>query len=225
MVRWEEKMNSEAAELQQAIRLARWSAALGTIGLLTAVFGVGVLLALIAIACAAIALNQLSPVHSHIQGIAAVGLLAGLLALLMFPLLLATAVPRFIVDRRIAAHERCYSNLLAIDAAKEKWAQQRGAPDNVRPPTDELFGIHGIMARTPQCPSGGKYIIGTVEQSARCTIAEHNEPVGASGPPRQLQFSMGRFPQTIRALNSLTPASSRDGRAALCRLSLGFGTW
>jgi hypothetical protein len=185
-------MNSEAAELQQAIRLARWSVALGTVGLLTAVLGFGVLLALIAIACAVIALNRISPAHSHIQGVAVVGLLAGILALLVFPLLLATAVPRFIADRRTAAHEQCYLNLLAIDSAKEKWAQQRGAPDDVRPPPDELFGPGRIMARTPRCPSGGKYIIGTVEQSARCTIAEHNEPVGALGPPRQLQFSDAR---------------------------------
>lgn len=187
-------MPADVIELQQTIRLARWSAVLGTIGLLTSVFGVGVVFALIGIGCAVVALNHISPVHSQdIQGIALVGLLAGVLALLLFPLLLATAVPHFIATRQIMAHEKCYANLLNIDAAKQKWARQYGAPEYARPTARQLFGPDGVMAWTPRCPSGGKYSIATVDQSARCSIDEHNEPVGASGPPRQLQFSYQLF--------------------------------
>jgi hypothetical protein len=183
-------MTSDVIELQQTIRLARWSAVLGTIGLLTSVFGFGVVFALIGIGCAVVALNHVSSLHSQdIQGIALVGLLAGVLALLLFPLLLATAVPRFIAARQIAAHEQCYKNLLSIDATKQKWARQYGAPDFARPTFRQLFGPDGITGRTPHCPSGGKYSIGAVDRSARCSVEEHNEPVGASGPPRQLQFS------------------------------------
>src|SRR5689334_9174907 len=105
----------EAIDYRYAIRLARWSAVLGTLGLLTAVFGIGVLLALVAIGFGIVALNHLAALPAdNARGVALVGLTAGVLALLMFPLLLATAVPRFIAAREEANHERCYSNLMAI---------------------------------------------------------------------------------------------------------------
>jgi hypothetical protein len=182
-------MDGNTAELQQTIRLARWSAALGTIGLVTAVFGVGVLLALAAIACAAVALNQLSATPAPDgHGIAVVGLLAGVLALLIFPLLLATAVPRFIAATRNSAHERCYANLLAIDAAKEQWAQRHNAA-RAEPVTVVTLLTSGALPEQVRCPSRGRYMAGPAGAPARCSVTGHNEPPGPTMPPRQLRFS------------------------------------
>jgi hypothetical protein len=187
-------MNGRSIELQQTVRLARWSAGLGTIGLLTAVFGVGVLLALAAILCAAIALNQLSATTApDAHGVAVVGLLAGVLALLVFPLLLATAVPKFLSARKTAAQERCYSNLLAIDAAKEHWAQQHGARTGSRVSDDELFTRGALVPREPECPSGGRYVLRPIGQPPRCSVPAHNDPPGPKRPPAELRFSMNGY--------------------------------
>lgn len=170
-------------------RLARWSAALGTIGLLTAVFGVGVLLALVAIACATVALNRISTAPApDVQGVAVVGLLAGVLALLVFPLLLATAVPRFVAAKQSTAHAHCYSNLLEIDAAKDLWAQQNRLAPSQRVSLNELVS-GGALTDAPRCPSGGHYIPGTIGKLARCSFAAHNEAPGPKQPPERLRFS------------------------------------
>lgn len=171
----------ESIEHQHAIRLARWSAALGTLGLLTAVFGVGVLLALVAIGCATVALNHLATVRTEdARGVAFVGLAAGVLALLVFPLLVATAVPRFLAGREEANHEKCYSNLMAIDALRVASARKpasSAAPWTVQPELRERL----------QCPSGGKYRMNGTR--ARCSIPMHNQPPGGTAPPRRLRFS------------------------------------
>jgi len=183
-------MNADTLELQHTIRLAKWSAALGTIGLLTAVAGVGVLLALVAIVCAVIALNQHSASRvPDAHGVAVMGLLAGILALLVFPLLLATAVPKFLAARQSSAQERCYANLLAIDAAKEQWARQHQAAPGTRVALSDLFAHGTTFERELRCPSGGRYFAGAVGKPARCSMASHNEPPGPRRPPNELRFS------------------------------------
>jgi hypothetical protein len=164
----------ETIEHQHAVRLARWSAALGTVGLITAVLGVGVPLALLAIACAMIALNHLASLRSEeARGVALVGLVAGVLALLVFPLLFATAVPRYISDREKGNHERCYLNLLAL----KRLPHPIDASDDAKH-DPEL-----------KCPSGGKYRPVGTESWPRCSIPIHNQPPDQTQPPRRLRLS------------------------------------
>jgi hypothetical protein len=175
----------ESIEHQHAIRLARWSAALGTLGLLTAVFGVGVLLALVAIGCATVALNHLATLRTEdARGVAFVGLAAGVLALLVFPLLVATAVPRFLAGREEANHEKCYSNLVAIDALRVAAARDRTSPGAS---SDPSWMAQPELRERLQCPSGGKYRMNGAR--ARCSIPMHNQPPGETAPPRRLRFS------------------------------------
>jgi len=183
-------MDDETKVPTQGIRLANWSAVLGAIALLTTAWGIGVLLALVAIACAVLALHQL-PMERALasQGLAVAGLLAGVLALLLFPLLLATTVPHFLSQKQVAAHERCYANLLMIDVAKEQWARQHRAHANSRATGAELFGTDPAPERPPACPSGGRYVIGSIGKPARCSIREHNQSPGRKSPPGQLKIS------------------------------------
>jgi hypothetical protein len=180
---------ADAIELQPVTRLAKWSVALGTLGLLTTVFGIGVILALIGIGCAAVVLNQSSETRApDAHHIALVGLLASVLALLVFPLLFATAVPRFIATKQAAAHERCYSNLLTIDAAKEQWARRHHVPRGERIAAN-AFDESRLPKHFLHCPSGGHYAIGGIGRRPRCSITAHNESLGTATPPRQLRFS------------------------------------
>jgi hypothetical protein len=176
----------ETIEHQHAIRLARWSAALGTLGLVTAVFGIGVLLAMAAIACAVLALNHLASLRSQdAHGIALIGLAAGILALLVFPLLMATAVPHFIDVREKTNHEICYGNLFAIDELMQ--AEHRSVRTGVRLAPVEGAELDPAVAEM-KCPSGGKYRV-KERKPARCSIPLHNEPPGRMEPPRRLRFS------------------------------------
>jgi hypothetical protein len=181
----------ETIERQHAIRLARWSAALGTLGLVTAVFGIGVLLAMAAIACAVIALNHLATLRSDdAHGIALLGLAAGILALLVFPLLMATAVPRFIDAREKTNHELCHGNLVAIDELTQ--SGQRSVRTGVRLAPTEGAKLDPAVEEM-KCPSGGKYSVNG-RKPARCSIPLHNEPPGRMEPPRRLRFSSGAGP-------------------------------
>jgi len=183
----------ETIEHQHAIRLARWSAALGTLGLITAVFGVGVLLAMAAIACAIVALNQLASLHSQEAfGIALLGLAAGILALLVFPLLMATAVPHFIAAREKTNHDICFGNLIAIDELKQARANQSQRQGFRLFPTDEGNREPEWLEKM-KCPSGGKYSVNE-RAAARCSIPIHNEPPGRMEPPRRLRFSSASAP-------------------------------
>jgi hypothetical protein len=180
----------ETVELRETLRLARWSAALGTIGLLTAVFGVGVLLALVAILFAIAALNELTRVHSaDAQGIAIIGLLAGVLSLLVFPLLLATAVPRFVAARQNVNHLRCYGNLSAIEEAKQEWARQHHTLRGTLVPVKKILLIAAPGREPLRCPSGGKYAVAAIGIPARCSIPLHNEPPDRYEPPGSLRLS------------------------------------
>lgn len=183
----------DAVQLQQTLRLARWSAALGTIGLLTAVFGIGVLLALIAILFAIAALNELTAVHSaDAQGIALIGLLAGVLSLLVFPLLLAAAVPRFVAAKQNANHVRCYGNLSAIEEAKQEWVRRHHVSRGSIVQAREVLRMSAENGERLRCPSGGKYSVGIVGVPARCSIPLHNEPPDRYEPPGALRLSQAR---------------------------------
>ena len=163
----------ETIEHQHAIRLARWSAALGSLGLLTAVLGIGVPLALLGICCAMLALNHLASLRSEdARGIALVGLVAGVLALLVFPLLFATAVPRYLSERGKGNHHRCYLNLLSLSRLQHQAALPGGV----------------TVSHPLKCPSGGKYRL-EPGLAPRCSIPIHNQPPDHPQPPRRLRLS------------------------------------
>jgi hypothetical protein len=161
--------------------------------LLTVVLGVGVVLALVAILFAVAALNELTRVHSaDALGIALIGLLAGVLSLLVFPLLLATAVPRFVAARQNTNHVRCYGNLSALEEAKQEWAQQHHAARGTAVRSNEILRAARSENARLRCPSGGKYSVGAIGEPARCSIPLHNEPPDRYEPPGALRLSLAQ---------------------------------
>jgi hypothetical protein len=84
----------------------------------------------------------------------------------------------------------CENNLRQIDTAKEQWAREKHKSTNDPAPTlDDLReymgrGTNGIM---PQCPCGGTYTVGALDQNATCSLKpeEHTydrDRLGAGKP-------------------------------------------
>jgi hypothetical protein len=152
-------------------RLAAWSLGLGITGLLTTIAGIGVLLAIAALVCGAIALAELRPWHPHDgHGWALTGIIFALAAVLAFPLLLSTAVPRFITSHRAKEHAQCYANLQRIAEAKTQWSTTHHATNGTVITLAELG--EGVVSLT--CPGKGHYKANAVGASPECSVAAHN---------------------------------------------------
>jgi hypothetical protein len=76
------------------------------------------------------------------------------------------AIP--VASREVAG---CAGFLSAIVGAKEVWAKQSGAASNSTPTWDDL---NRFFRRPPNCPGGGTYTIGTLEELPKCSIESHN---------------------------------------------------
>jgi hypothetical protein len=90
---------------------------------------------------------------------------------------LAIVVPNFIACRPspLSFRHACISNLLQIDGAKEQWAADNKAGLGTAVIEAQIAEyIKG--GRLPQCPKGGKYIIGKVGELPRCSISDHAIP-------------------------------------------------
>jgi prepilin-type N-terminal cleavage/methylation domain-containing protein len=85
-----------------------------------------------------------------------------MIVVLIIGILLAIAVPNFIKARETSRTKSCIANLKQIDAAKEQWAMEsRAAATATSPALTTLVGSGAYIKNTPQCPSGGSYVMGT----------------------------------------------------------------
>ena len=68
----------------------------------------------------------------------------------------------------------CSINLKIIDTAKKQWADEKNKSTNDPPPTwddlREYIGRGPNNAILPQCPCGGAYTIGRLDQPAKCSL-------------------------------------------------------
>jgi hypothetical protein len=152
-------------------RLAAWSLGLGIAGLLTAIFGVGVLFALAALVCGVIALTELRPWQPHDRhGWALTGITFALAAILAFPLLLATAIPQFITSQRAKEYAECYANLQLIADAKMRRAAADHATNGATVRLEDL----GDSTVALRCPANGRYKVNPIGARPECSIAAHN---------------------------------------------------
>lgn len=155
-------------------RLAGWSTALGVAAILTAVVGIGVLLALLSIGLGVIALSRLQPWRPHDgHNLALSGIILGFVALLAFPVLLATAVPHLVTAYRSHEARLCARNLQDIQSAKQAWAGQHHLSNGT---PVRLPHLYPTPAQPPHCPAGGRYRINPVGTPPECSIITHNEP-------------------------------------------------
>jgi prepilin-type N-terminal cleavage/methylation domain-containing protein len=91
-----------------------------------------------------------------------------MIVVLIIGVLLAIAVPNFIKSREGANARACQSNLKQILGAKERWAMEnnKGATDT--PTWADLTPF--FVKNTPECPAGGTYTVGSLDQSPTCNV-------------------------------------------------------
>ena len=88
-------------------------------------------------------------------------------------LLAAIAIPAFARARTRSAQNLCISNLRRIDDAKAQWAMDTRKGGGVQPKDNDLFGPRAYLRTKPECPVGGQYDLGKVQETPTCTVAGH----------------------------------------------------
>src|SRR6185436_19110221 len=68
----------------------------------------------------------------------------------------------------------CVVHLKQIEIVKLVWASKHHRSDQDVPKDSDLFGPASELKEKPVCPSGGVYMIGTVGEKPKCSIARHN---------------------------------------------------
>jgi hypothetical protein len=80
----------------------------------------------------------------------------------------------FIRARTSAAPSACSNNLRIIHSAEQAWALEHKANSNAVPTWEELDRYLHRPSRSVQCPSGGLYTLGRVDDRPHCSIMWHN---------------------------------------------------
>src|SRR5436190_13263367 len=83
-------------------------------------------------------------------------------------LLAAIAIPNFVKARSASQRSACIANMKQIFGAKATWALENKKNNGDTPPDGELFGADKYITKKPECPAGGAYTIGQVDQPAQC---------------------------------------------------------
>jgi hypothetical protein len=85
-------------------------------------------------------------------------------------------------DKEIEQRNTCISNLRIISAAKNQWAveKHKAASDiptwaDIQPYLPPFDRIKDSKFGT-NCPAGGKYTLGPVDQEPTCSISDHKLP-------------------------------------------------
>lgn len=68
----------------------------------------------------------------------------------------------------------CITNLKQIEGAKANWAVDEHKTPNDIPGAADLYGANRYIAQEPNCPEGGTYRIGKVDEAPRCSMAGHS---------------------------------------------------
>jgi hypothetical protein len=90
-----------------------------------------------------------------------------------FLLYAAILIPNILPPRTVAAQNPCVSYLRLIRDAKADWAARNHKSPGEVPAIDDLFSSNNPAPYhwVPQCPSGGEYKIGAVNQNPTCTLS------------------------------------------------------
>jgi len=83
-------------------------------------------------------------------------------------LLAAIAIPNFVKARTSAQRSACIANMKQMNGAKSTWALENKKTGGDVPPDGELFGADKYIAKKPECPAGGAYTVGQVDQPVQC---------------------------------------------------------
>jgi prepilin-type N-terminal cleavage/methylation domain-containing protein len=94
-----------------------------------------------------------------------------MIVVLIIGILLAIAVPNFVLARKAARTKACISNLKQIQSAKEQWAMDNKQPGSATPGATDVFGAGKYIVSKPSCPSTGSVYdsnLGTVDTNPAC---------------------------------------------------------
>src|SRR5690348_12854773 len=90
----------------------------------------------------------------------------------------AIATQRFIKWRVAEERADCIYILQQIDGSKQQWAIENKASSNAIPTWKDIYPYGGrgrsyydwYVHFPPECPSGGRYTIGRVDEAPNCSI-------------------------------------------------------
>ena len=83
-----------------------------------------------------------------------------------FLLYASILIPNLLPPRSVYAQTACVANLRLIQNAKVEWAKNNPLTTDSPPRMEQLFPSH-----TRDCPNGGQYTIGGINQSPTCSLA------------------------------------------------------
>ena len=89
-------------------------------------------------------------------------------------LIVAFAIHNLYKGRQANRRNVCVTNLRLIDKVKALWAiREEMGPEDV-PAWPDLVPVY--FKRTPACPAGGEYEIGSVDEKPGCSVEGHRLP-------------------------------------------------
>ena len=97
-----------------------------------------------------------------------------MIVVLIIGILLAIAVPNFVLARKAARTKACISNLKQIQSAKEQWAMDNKKNTGDTVAMSALAGVY--IKSTPSCPAGGTYTLNTIGTNPTCSVSGHTLP-------------------------------------------------
>jgi Domain of unknown function (DUF4190) len=157
--------------------LAIWSLVLGILSLTC----LSIFAAIPGVICGHKALSKIKQSSGTLtgQGLAIAGLVTGYLgilwAVIFIPLMMAIAIPNFVMARDTAQTNMCINNLRQIDAAKQQWALENNKKSSDTPTQIDLKR-YLRNGQWPACPAGGAYTINPVSEAPTCSIPKHKLP-------------------------------------------------
>ncbi|MBT5928250.1 MAG: hypothetical protein HOH33_16735 [Verrucomicrobia bacterium] len=90
---------------------------------------------------------------------------------LLILFLAAIVIPSAIPARPTTQRNACIYNLRMIQEAKSTWARAHVAPSDYVLTEADLISANSVVHHRPECPLGGTYIIGSLGQSPKCSLA------------------------------------------------------
>lgn len=94
------------------------------------------------------------------------------LCALVFLIIAAMAIPSIIPAKTSSQRMACTFHLRAIADAKSQWARENAKLPTAIPSEADLYGEAQPLRHKLECPRGGRYVIGAVNENPTCSFAD-----------------------------------------------------